>query len=69
MKDESVLDRLLALTYERELELERKLETNLKPEMEWWFEDTKNLNIKLQIACLEEKEKARLVFGKAIRLQ
>jgi hypothetical protein len=63
------IDRLLELTYKRELELEKKIEKNLKPEMKWWLEDLKNFNIQLQIACLERKEKIRYIGEIGIRLQ
>lgn len=56
-----MLKRLLELTYARELELEDIIERSPNRDLKWFFRDTKQVNIDLQIKCLDKLEKTRLI--------
>lgn len=53
------LEELLKLTYKRELELERKIEKHPYSKNVWFWEDTKNTNVAIQIACLDKLDKIK----------
>jgi hypothetical protein len=56
-----MIKELLKLTYQREVELEKKIERCLDPRRRNWLIELKNTNIKLQIKCLEEIDKERKI--------
>lgn len=64
-----MINKLLEIAYKREVELEDHIERNLKSDMTWFLQDTRDLNIAIQSACLEKKNKIRLVGQTGVRLQ
>lgn len=55
----NLIEELLKLTYKRELELEKQIEKVPYSKNVWFWEDTKNTNIAIQIACLQEMDKVK----------
>lgn len=54
----NLIEQLLKITYSREVELENKLESEYTKN-KWFVEDTKSVNVALQIKCLEEIDRAK----------
>lgn len=54
-----LLEKLLKITYKRELELEDKIERLPFSHNLWFFKDTKDTNIAIQIECLEKMDKIK----------
>lgn len=53
------LEQLLKLTYKREIEIEKQIEKHGYSRNVWFWEDTKNTNVAIQIACLEQLDRLK----------